>query len=78
MNVIGKSSSGAKTGENKSSITSKKASSSQSINKRPQKNPIDPNLLARSVIESFIGEPLIEKPKEKSQKASSSIRKKKR
>jgi hypothetical protein len=30
----------------------------KSSKKRPPNNPTDPNLLARSVIESFIGEPL--------------------
>lgn len=31
--------------------------------KRPVKNPTDPNLLARSVIEAAIGEPLTNKSK---------------
>jgi hypothetical protein len=33
--------------------------------KRPPKNPTDPNLLARDVIEAFLGEPLATKPKPK-------------
>jgi len=33
--------------------------------KRPPKNPTDPNLLARDVMEAFLGEPLAMKPKPK-------------
>ena len=37
--------------------------------KRPAKNPTDPNLLARSVIEAAIGEPLIPHKKPSSSNA---------
>jgi len=40
--------------------TKKKATS----NKKPN-NPTDPNLLARDVMEAFLGEPLTAKPKPK-------------
>jgi hypothetical protein len=36
--------------------------------KKPKKNPTDPNLLARSVIEAAIGEPLTPKKKKAHQK----------
>lgn len=35
----------------------------------PPKNPTDPNLLARDVLEAFLGEPLTKKPKRKPAKA---------
>lgn len=42
------------------------------------KNPIDPTVLAKDVMEAFLEEPHTEKPKEKSKEALPVIRKKKR
>lgn len=54
----------------------KKTTTKAPAKKRPPKNPTDPNLLARSVMEAFLGEPLTEKPKPKPKRKPAKTNKK--
>jgi hypothetical protein len=53
----------------------KKPTTKKAAQKRPPKNPTDPNLIARDVMEAFLGEPLAKKPQSKPQRKTSSKKK---
>ena len=59
--------------KNKKNLDKKK-----SVKKPLSKNPTDPTVLAKDVMESFLGEPLTQKTKKKTERTLGVIRKKKR